>query len=409
MLVKLSLGNFMSASLLVPLLMLGALSGCTDDKPLSASDPESAADPASKLTISGHAVAGLAEVHRPSGPGDSTPLVASDYLGSYTLIDESFGTIVTVRVSNSIRSIQSNSLPNHETGDFPNDGNPNTISEQALSYEFSTEPIYIGNANFAQAPGVAVNGVAFEPGTGESVSCESGQNYRIEALQSMFNLGLDFNNAHVQPGGKYHYHGVSPLLIEAYKTDDDLVHVGFAADGFLMYYSKSGAYRSGYRLSANARSGSDCAATGPNNESFDLDGTAPDGTYGSDWVYIEGAGDLDSCNGISIDGQYVYIVTDEYPYIPRCLNGEFTQRGGPEGSAAGGGGAGEPDLSTAAATLGISQDELRAALGTPPPNLEAAAEILGVSVAELEAVLPTPDGAPGGAGPGAGGPPGSEG
>ena len=53
---------------------------------------------------------------------------------------------------------------------------------------------------------------------------------------------LDFNNAHVQPTGEYHYHGISELLVDAYASDDDLVLVGFAADGHLMYYSKSGAY-----------------------------------------------------------------------------------------------------------------------------------------------------------------------
>jgi len=351
--------------------------------------------------------------------GDGSPDDASNYLDSYTLIDEAFRTRVTVTVGSSTRTIESNSLPNHETGEFPNDGNPNTITEQSLSYVFTTEPTFTGNATFAQTPGVAVNGVAFEPGTAESVSCGGGENYRIEALQDLYNLGLDFNNAHVQPGGQYHYHGVSSLLVEAYATDDDLVHIGFAADGYLMYFSKSGAYRSSYQLATTPRTGSDCVATGPaNNTRFDLESTPPDGTYVSDWMYTEGAGDLDACNGTALNGEYLYFVTNEYPYIPRCLNGEFGGRDGqggeggppdggppdggppdggpPDGGPPGGGNDGPPqgtqpgglpDFAAAAATLGVSEDDLRNALGAPPPDFEAAAAILGVTVEALQEAL----------------------
>ena len=170
-------------------------------------------------------------------------------------MDEEFGTMTTVTVDGATRTIETNALPDHETGEFPNDGNPNTISEQDASYEYPIEPTFVGDATFAMTPGVAVNGVKFEPATAESVSCASGESYRVEALQDVYDLGLDFNNAHVQPTGEYHYHGVSELLADAYATDDDLVHVGFAADGYLMYYSKSGAYASGYELSTETRSG----------------------------------------------------------------------------------------------------------------------------------------------------------
>ena len=129
----------------------------------------------------------------------SSDVVDSDYLDSYTLVDEEFGTMVTVVVDGSTRTIETNSLPDHETGEFPNSGNPNTISAQDLSYEFTTEAVYTGEPQYAQTPGVAVNGVAFEPGTAETLTCDSGETYRIEALQEVYDLGLDFNNAHVQP------------------------------------------------------------------------------------------------------------------------------------------------------------------------------------------------------------------
>ncbi len=265
----------------------------------------------------------------------------SDYLGSYTINDGEFGTSVQVTVEDGVRSIVSNSVPNHETGDFPNSGNPNTISAQELTYEYPTTPTFVGDARFAQTAGVAVNGVPFEPGTAETVSCDSGEQYRIEALQDVYDLGFDINNAHVQPTGKYHYHGISELLVEAYASDEDLVHVGFAADGFLMYYSKSNAYSSSYELGAEARRGTGCVASGRGRPGVAIEGTEPDGTYTTDWEYVEGLGNLDSCNGATIAGTYAYVITDVYPFVSRCLNGEVSDRqqgGGGQGAGGQGGG-----------------------------------------------------------------------
>jgi hypothetical protein len=331
---------------------------------------------------------------------------AADYTGSYSLADEEFATMTTVTVADGVRTIVSNALPDHAVGEFPNPGNPNTISEQDVSYEYPADPVYVGSATTAMTPGVAVNGVKFEPGTAETVTCESGETFRVEALQDIYDLGLDFNNAHVQPTGEYHYHGISELLANAYSTDDDLVHVGFAADGFLMYYSKSGAYSPSYSLSTDARSGTDCVGSmALGGDAVEVEGTMADGTYASDWQYSDANGDdnlyLDECNGTEIAGTYAYVITDEYPFISRCLNGEFTATGpGAGGGAptdgedvAGAQGA-APDLSEAAAALGVSQDELQAALGGPPPDFDAAAEILGVTVEELQAALPDPAGAP---------------
>ncbi|MCR9236134.1 MAG: hypothetical protein NXI17_05640 [Alphaproteobacteria bacterium] len=54
-----------------------------------------------------------------------------------------------------------------------------------------------------------------------------------------------------------------------------------------------------------------------------------------------------------------------------------------------GGGQG-PDLSQAAAQLGVSVDALRDALGGPPPNFAQAAEKLGISEEQLQSVMPRP-------------------
>ena len=321
----------------------------------------------------------------PTGDPNAT-LPESAYAGDYTLMDEEFGTMVTVTVSDETRTIVANAIPDHEVGDFPNSGNPNTISEQSLTLEFPIEGTYVGTPSFALSPGVAVNGVPFIPGTAETVTCDSGEVYRVEAIQEIYNLGLDFNNAHVQPNGQYHYHGVSELLVDAYATEDDLVHVGFAADGFLVYYSKSNAYESGYVLSTEPRTGTDCVASGPaGGDTVEIAGTVPDGTYGSDWVHTED-GDLDECNGTTIGGEYAYFITDAYPYVSRCLMGEVAGGGGGPGGGDGPGGGGppaRPDFEAAAIVLGVSEQEIRDAVGEPPPNFDAAAELLGIMVDDL--------------------------
>ena len=269
----------------------------------------------------------------------------SGYLGSYNISDTGFGTEVIVTVDDvaQTRTIESNGLPNHQTGEFPNEGNPNVISAQDRSWTFTTNPVYTGIANIARTPGVAINGVKFEPGTAERANCESGEVHAIEAIQDITNLGLDFNNAHVQPTGEYHYHGISTELVDVFNTEQDLVHIGFAADGHLMYYSKSGAYQASYRIGTDQRAGTNCTYTqgGRNGQTITF-GSTKDGSLASDWDYDESYGDLDACNGITVNGEYIYLVTHDYPYISRCLMGEF-ESGGPGGGAPppGGGGGGQ--------------------------------------------------------------------
>jgi hypothetical protein len=342
--------------LVLPLAATLLMSACGSSDSSSADTTEAPADEitesteADTATIDSPAVE-VSDTETTAAPAKSDAGDASAYLGSYTLMDEEFGTMTTVTVDGDSRTIVSNALPDHETGEFPNDGNPNTISEQDASYDYPAEPTFVGAATTAMTPGVAVNGVKFEPATAETVTCESGETLRVEALQDVYNLGLDFNNAHVQPTGEYHYHGISELLADAYSTDDDLVHVGFAADGYLMYYSKSDAYSSGYALSTVARSGTDCVGSSAlRSVGVEIEGTTPDGTYASDWEWSDANGELDECNGVEIDGEYAYLITDEYPFVSRCLNGEFTATGpgaggpppGADGLAGGPPGGGPP-------------------------------------------------------------------
>ncbi|WP_299385475.1 YHYH protein [uncultured Lacinutrix sp.] len=263
----------------------------------------------------------------------------SNYFEAYSLKDESYGTKTEVTISGNERIMITNSLPNHETGAFPNQGNPNTISAQNITYTFPLNPKYTGNAQWMREPGVALNGVKFEPGTAEVVECETGENYRVEAIQNVIDLGLDFNHAHVQPTGAYHYHGSPTSIISKFDTGEDLVHIGFAHDGFPMYYSKSGKYKPSYKLLNGNRDGEDCTYTA--RKTIDISvGGHHDGTYGSDYEYVDSSGDLDECNGTTIDGKYIYLVTEEFPYISRCVMGEVSQQeqqGPPRGEQQGNG------------------------------------------------------------------------
>lgn len=251
-----------------------------------------------------------------------------DYRGEYTINDSTYGTQVEVTISNDVRTIVANALPDHETGEFPREWNPNTISAQDTTYTLDYTPTYTWDASWARESWVAYNGVKFELETAERVVCETGETYKIEAIQDMVNLGLDFNNAHVQPTGAYHYHGISATLVESLEGDD-IVHVWYANDGFPIYYSKEWTYAPSFALSSQEREWTDCSYR---NSDVIIDGTDTDGTYVSDWEYDASLWDLDSCNGIELNGEYVYFMTDTFPYGPRCFNGETVSGQGWQGA-----------------------------------------------------------------------------
>ena len=264
-----------------------------------------------------------------------------DYSKSYAISDNEYGTKTSVSLEGGNRVMKTNALPNHATGKFPNAGNPNTISAQNKKYAFPLEPKLSGESIWAREPGVALNGVKFEPETAERFICETGEIYRIEAFQKLVDLGLDFNNAHVQPTGAYHYHGVPEELVKVLDTGEDMIQIGFALDGFPIYYSKSGRYKPSYQLADELRTGDACSYRNPKQGmDKELQDTRPDGTFVSDWEYVPGFGQLDECNGAVVNGQYVYFVTDEYPYMSRCLKGVFEEKrpkGPPPGHSHNGG------------------------------------------------------------------------
>jgi hypothetical protein len=205
---------------------------------------------------------------------------------------------------------------------------------------------------------------------------------------------LDQCGGHIDPGGWYHWHATATDINSVYASKK----VG-AACALQQSASAQFAYAfDGYAMYGTAES----------------DGNAPTG--------------LDECNGNtgrterSPNGEYHYHASSSFPNLPACLKGvqandnfSTTARtgigsrnggGGPGGPApdahagARAGGArgpattdGAPNLSAAAARLGLSEATLRKAMedaGGPNANLADVARSLNVGEAALKAALPKP-------------------
>jgi hypothetical protein len=226
-------------------------------------------------------------------------------------------------------------------GSFPNSDNPNTISAQSISVSGPLAPTLTSTATTLGGPrgdtGYILNGVKIDAGTAGSCN-DSGSScsligntgaWSIEALgQSSFNFGVDSNNAHVQPGGSYHYHGMPEGFIAKLGKGQAMTLIGWAADGFPIYA------RYGYSVAADATSAlkvikasyrlkSAPAANRPATSLYAL------GTFAQDYEYVTGLGDLDECNGRTgvtpefPKGTYHYYATDTYPYLQRCVKGQL--------------------------------------------------------------------------------------
>ncbi|MCI2229126.1 YHYH protein [Polaribacter sp. MSW13] len=251
--------------------------------------------------------------------------------------------------SGTTRTITSNSIPNHMVGLFGGGQgslNPNAISEQSESYNIPLNPVLSTtltpllsttgqgvNVGPQYSFGVLLNGVELDPVAAEPfphegiMSANVNWEWNLEALN--VNLGLDCNNAHVQPTGKYHYHG-SPILFlqDLNIPTNQMSLIGYAADGFPIYYKY--AYTtatdnssiviemtSSYQLKSGNRTGD--GITAPCDIYNEI--------YSNDYEFVNGLGTLDEANGRTgvtpeyPAGTYYYVITDDFPSIPRYFRG----------------------------------------------------------------------------------------
>lgn len=246
-------------------------------------------------------------------------------------------------ISGNNRIITSNCIPNHKVGLFgrvPGSLNPNAISAQSETYTITTIPTstssftsLLSSTGPAYSFGVLLNGVELDPIAAEPFPHEGimdpnvNWEWNLEAIN--VKIGLDCNNAHVQPQGKYHYHGAPVLYLQNLNVPSNkMTLIGYAADGFPIYYKY--AYtdandtnstiiemNSSYQLKSGTRPG---------------DGeTAPcdtyNGVYSNDYEFKTSIGHLDEANGRTGKtpeypaGTYYYLVTEDFPQIPRYFKG----------------------------------------------------------------------------------------
>ncbi len=249
--------------------------------------------------------------------------------------------------TSSRRVITSNNIPNHMVGVYGGGMgslNPNAITEQNATYRIPLNPSVASsltpllstdatNGGPKYSFGVLLNGVELDPVAAEPfphqgvMSPNVNWEWNLEAGNVL--IGLDCNNAHVQPSGKYHYHGSPMLFLEKLNiSTNQMTLIGYAADGFPIYYkyayssasdnsSSVVGMTSSYRLKSGNRPG---------------DGvTAPcdvyNGIYSNDYEYVDGLGTLDEANGRNgvtpeyPSGTYYYVLTDNFPSIPRYFRG----------------------------------------------------------------------------------------
>jgi hypothetical protein len=258
----------------------------------------------------------------------TTAGVYCGYSNSTTNPTTGMASTAAIACGSTQRRFTGNGVPDHKVGTFPNSGNPNTIGQISVDFSTTMTPAVVSTSGTAvdHILGYAMNSVKFDPSTAESYQNQGV--WKIEALnQTYFKFGTDTNNAHVQPDGAYHYHGMpEEYITKLGKGTSTMTLVGFAVDGFPIYA------RYGYKTASDATSGVKVMTSSYRMKTTPSSGRpstsiAAMGTFTQDYEYVAGLGDLDECNGRTgvtpefPNGIYHYYITDSYPYIQRCVKG----------------------------------------------------------------------------------------
>ncbi len=219
---------------------------------------------------------------------------------------------------------------------------PDTAASFTPLYE-TTEDV---GCTYTYTFGISTNGVKYDPSSAEyfedTGTGENNLDWHVEA-RYIFSANFGNNGGHLNPFGEYHYHDVPSDYFANDLSIDGSAHspiVGWAADGFPIYYkyvfsdpdnisSSITSLASGFTLKTGSRPGNGI--------------TAPSGSYTGLYYedYEYSTSTLDECNGRwgktpeFPSGTYYYVLTDNYPYIPRCFKGtvvDNTFRVGPSAS-----------------------------------------------------------------------------
>ena len=239
----------------------------------------------------------------------------------------------------------SNAIPNHDFNDGGSFATP--VSTQQATHETITVPtaaatsttsIFGDNAIFLNGVKLDLLAAAcYDVGSAalgrEKIGCgpnEINHPWRYDPMSPLNTFGTDKNNAHTQPDGTYHYHGNPMAMFESacQSVITPSPVIGFAADGFPIYGScinVDGSIRqveSSYRLKDGGGDrqvvvGYRTPVAGQGN----IASANYDGQFRGDYEYAADLGDLDECNGMTVDGQYGYYITATYPWVLACYKG----------------------------------------------------------------------------------------
>jgi hypothetical protein len=358
----------MKYALLATALCTTALMSCAEDDPIvgssptedvqgsdTGSTPVGTSDDSGPIVIdtdlAGAFVTGgdITNALASSRSGDCTTYV-NTYFSSVTdlVSGNTFAGDVSISVSGGKCVFNTNAIPNHDMGDNGDFATP--ISEQSLTYEVTTSPVIAvtPTTNIWKASVFLLNGGAVDIlpaacyGEGndsrnalgsEKIGCGPemiNHPWRYDAMSSLNSFGTDIHNAHVQPDGMYHYHANPNAIFESDCSSVSSASpvIGFAADGFPVYgscISENGLIRnaqSSYQLKdgGGPRQTVSGYAT-PTGGTGSIASSNYDGQFRGDWQYVAGSGDLDVCNGMTVDGQYGYYITDSFPWVLNCYSG----------------------------------------------------------------------------------------
>lgn len=233
-------------------------------------------------------------------------------------------------IDGDVRLIELNGVPNHDVAEFPittadYPANEVPAIAQDQSYSIPVTPSGEGRDNNSVF-GVTLSGAIIHYAGGAVYQAEDGTVWTYELLRgdvAGLDLGLDCNNAHPFAAdrnyGAYHYHSVPESMMSG---AEEMTHIGWAGDGYPIFARFGYAdpadpsqgvsvMRGSYRLKAGEREGDPFGDY--------------DGSFIEDYEYVDGAGDLDACNGrvgdVEVDGRtydYAYFMTDTFPFGPPC-------------------------------------------------------------------------------------------
>ncbi|GAB5494704.1 MAG: hypothetical protein Phog2KO_49190 [Phototrophicaceae bacterium] len=203
---------------------------------------------------------------------------------------------LSVSCTDDMMIIESNGIPNYEFIPVT----PGNLTVQDLNIEIPLEPTIAEETTDIALLGlvaVAVNGAPiFGPNEGGNLGFGD----------PMLDEILDFCNGHVGPSG-YHLHASPTCLFDDYESAN--LVIGYALDGFPIfapYVCADDSCSDVVEVTSSWERTSDVTSAWDAHE------------------YIEGSGDLDQCNGMTLeDGSYAYFATQTFPYVIGCYVGEL--------------------------------------------------------------------------------------